>query len=559
MPVEQVAEQIAANLGADDVRFQWAFPTLNSEQVTFLEKYGRRLLIPEGGEVWVAGQPNVCMFVVVRGEMTILDGRTGHFVARHMEGGFSGDIDVLSGRPTIVSASAATELEVLEVQGDCVRSIVGERPDLGDLILRAFLMRRALLQETTNVGPLLVGSRFCPDTLRIREFLSRNRYPYTWEDLEQNPETTKILQEFHVTEQQTPVVVLPNGRLLRVPSNLEIAEGLGIKRPIVSKIYDLAVIGAGPAGLAAGVYGGSEGLSTLVIDSTGPGGQAGTSSRIENYMGFPTGLSGQDLADRAVAQAERFGAEMIVPATVTDITCDEAAGHIIHLEEMEPIQARCVILATGASYRKLDAPGMSFYEGRGIFYAATNVERVLCHDDAVAVVGAGNSAGQAAVFLAENARHVFLIVRGDDLRKNMSSYLASRIERSDKITVLLHSEISEIRGENYVDSITIKTAPSGEVRSEEVGAIFVMIGAVPHTSWLPESIVRDSRGFILSGQQLVQEKKWKLDRPPLYLETSCPGVFAAGDARAASVKRVASAVGEGSMAVAFVHQFLALA
>jgi thioredoxin reductase (NADPH) len=293
------------------------------------------------------------------------------------------------------------------------------------------------------------------------------------------------------------------------------------------------------------------------MDAQGPGGQAGTSSRIENYMGFPNGLSGQDLADRAVAQAERFGAQMVVPADVSDITCNELGGHEIYVEGKPCITSSCVILATGAAYRKLEID-LDQYVGRGLYYAATNVERVLCSKDVVAVVGAGNSAGQAAVFLAEGAKHVFLVVRGSDLRKTMSSYLASRVERSEKITVLLNSEICGAEGAAHLNSVTIIDKSTGKRITEPIRGVFVMIGAVPCTAWIPSAVERDAKGFVLTGQQLVQEKKWNYERPPFFLETSCPGVFAAGDVRSNSVKRVASAVGEGSMAVALVHQYLSL-
>jgi len=540
-----------------DPRLAAAFPTLTDDQILFLESYGTRTCIEKGKSVWEAGHVDMCMFVVIEGEMSILDGRSHQPIAVHRKGAFSGDIDVLNGRATIVSAVAATDLELLQVPGDCVRSIVGESPEVGEIILRAFLMRRALLVESHRVGPLVVGSRYSAETLRIREFLTRNRYPIVWEDLEDCTDIRRFLDEFQVTEDQTPVVMLPNGDILKVPSNTELAQALGIIRPTTGGIYDLVIVGAGPAGLAAAVYGGSEGLSTLILDSTSPGGQAGTSSRIENYMGFPLGISGQQLADGALIQAEKFGARIIVPADVNKITCNGLGGHELEVEGMDTIEAKCVILAPGAHYRQLEVDNQEQFVGRGIYYAATNVERVLCGESAVAVVGAGNSAGQAAVFMSENMRQVFLVVRGDSLRKTMSSYLATRIERADNITVLLNSEICGCKGEHTLDCATIVDRKTGEYRTENISGIFVMIGAMPHTAWLPEKIALDEKGFILTGPSVAQSGKWTENRPPLFLETSCPGVFAVGDARATSVKRVASAVGEGAMAVALVHQYLA--
>ncbi|MDR3691904.1 MAG: FAD-dependent oxidoreductase [Fimbriimonas sp.] len=541
----------------DDPRNALAFPILTEAQIAALSQFGAQRHIEEGASVWLAGTPNMCLYLVVQGEMTILDGRSGRPVARHVKGEFSGDIDIITGRSTVVSAHAASSLDVVEVPADCVRSIVEEEPELGEILLRAFLLRRQLLQGATDVGPLVVGSRFSPDTLRIREFLARNRLPFSWDDLESSRDTNRLIAEFGVTEDETPIVVLPSGAVIRSPSNAELGNALGIARRAERKVYDLVIVGAGPAGLAAAVYGASEGLSTLILDSIGPGGQAGTSSRIENYMGFPLGLTGQALADSGVAQAEKFGARMLAPARATGIECDSLGGHLIGLDNLEPVTAKCVLLACGASYRKLDVLGNEHFEGRGIYYSATHIERILCGSRAVAVIGAGNSAGQAAVYMSEHAKHVFLIVRGDDLRKTMSSYLARRIEQSPKIGVHLCSEICKLEGSDHLESIEIVDRRDGGTTREEVAGVFVMIGAVPHTGWLPETVSRDEKGFILTGPSVETSNAWKAQRTPYYLETSCPGVFAAGDARAGSVKRVASAVGEGSMAVTFVHQFLA--
>lgn len=541
----------------EDPRYRSAFAKLTDHQIQALESYGKRKQVPKGEAVWTAGTVDLCMYVIVQGDLEIMEPRSGKHIATHGAGSFSGDIDILSGRASLVTAIAGTDLELLEIPADCVRSIVAERPEVGEIILRAYLLRRALLIETGTGALVVVGSRFCPDTLRIREFLTRNLYPVYWEDLESNPATTKALNEFHIDVDETPIVILPSGDVLRVPSNTQLAEALGIKRPADSKIYDLVIVGAGPAGLAAAVYGASEGLSTLVLDSVGPGGQAGNSSKIENYMGFPLGLTGQELADGALVQAEKFGAQFIVPADVRSITCRPIGGHVIEIENEEKIECKAVILASGAHYRKLGCAGGGNFDGRGVYYSATYLEQMMCGNNKIAVVGGGNSAGQAAIYMADSAEHVCLIVRGKDLADSMSSYLARRIGRHPKITVHLQSEITELHGEGALQEITVTRRDTGEARKERVIALFVMIGAVPHTDWLPDTIVRDSKGFVLTGPELAEHGGWTQDRPPLFLETSCPGVFTAGDARASSVKRVASAVGEGAMAVALVHQYLA--
>lgn len=540
-----------------------AFPMLSNEFIQALSEFGEPKRFQAGDVIWAAGTPNMCMNVVVSGRLDILDPHTRKVIASHEPGGFSGDIDVLNGRPVVVTGEAGTDLEVFQLQGDCVRSIVGEYPGLGEIILRAFLMRRALLQANGSVGVLVVGSRYSPDSLRIREFLFRSRYPMHWEDLESSPDARLLLDQFDVCEKDTPVVVIPSGDVLRRPTNVDLATALGVLRPVEDAIVDVVIVGSGPAGLAAAVYGASEGLTTIVVDEEAPGGQAGTSSRIENYMGFPLGISGQDLADGAVAQAEKFGARLLAPAVTRSLTCGDAGMHEMEIEGVGKIVTRCVVLATGARYRELGCEGQEEFAGRGVFYAATNVERVLCGESNVAVVGAGNSAGQAAVFMAENAKHVFLVVRGDDLRKSMSSYLAIRIEglqRDGKLTIMLNSEICSLRGDNELEEVTIRDMKSGQARDEKVAGVFVMIGAVPRTDWLKDNskVALDEKGFVLTGNDLVTRNIWKASRAPFFLETSCPGVFAVGDARSGSIKRVASAVGEGSMAIALAHQYLAL-
>ncbi len=539
-----------------------AFPKLSCDQIHSLERFGACLKKSQGESVWQAGQANMCMFVVIEGEMRVFDPRTGSTIAVHEEGSFSGDVDVINGRPALMSAEAASDLRLIEIPGERVRDIVGEMPDLGETILRAFLRRRALLQASNAVGVLVVGSRYCPDSLRLREFLVRSRIPMHWEDVEGNPDAQRMLDEFGVCVPDTPLVVTPKGDVLRSPSNAEVASILGIRGTVDGEVVDVVIIGAGPAGLAAAVYGASEGLKTLVVDGEAPGGQAGTSSRIENYMGFPFGISGQQLADGAITQAERFGARLMAPASTISLTCGEAGLHDLEIAGMGKIATRCVVLATGARYREMGVDRQDEFEGRGVYYAATNVERLQCGKAPVAVVGAGNSAGQAAVFMAEHAGHVYMVVRGDDLRKSMSSYLANRIEvlaREGKLSLMLDSEICELKGDRSLSGAVVRNGRTGEAKEVAIEGVFVMIGAVPRTEWLrtASKVALDEKGFVLTGADVVARGLWASGRSPYFLETSCPGVFAVGDTRAGSVKRVASAVGEGSMAIALVHQYLA--
>lgn len=548
---------------AADPRLEQAFPILTATQIDGLRAFGDEATIPAGDTAWEAGKPNVCMHVVLEGEMEIRDGRTGTVVATHRPGAFSGDIDVITGRPSVVTAVAKENLKVLKIASDCVRSIVSRQPILGEIILRAFLMRRLLLQEHGHVGVLVVGSRYSADVLRIREFLARSRYPMIWQDVESDPDAKQTLAEFNVEVEETPLVVLPGGQVMRNPKTVDLASALGVVHAVESNVYDVVVVGAGPAGLAAAVYGASEGLSTLVLDSEAPGGQAGTSSKIENYMGFPLGISGRDLADGAVAQAEKFGAQMLAPAPILSIKCAENGVHDLEVENVGQIHAKCVVLATGARYRELDVERRQEFEGRGIYYAATNVERVLCAESPVAVVGAGNSAGQAAVFMTDGGSHVTMVVRGGDLRKSMSEYLAARIEglaERGRLTLMLDTEICAIQGAETLEAATFRNAKTGAAVDREIRAIFVMIGAIPCTDWLGDEskIARDGNGFVLTGNDVVKAGAWSQTRSPFLLETACPGVFAVGDVRSGSIKRVASAVGEGSMAIAMAHQYLAL-
>lgn len=537
-----------------------AFPKLNKAQMAALDRclLTRRQRYRDGETLFKVGDRDFKFFVVKSGRVEIVDesGETPRTIAVQGPGEFTGDVAQLTGGPAIVNAIARGDCEVYEVSPDALRKLINDHPELGDVILQAFIARRQLLSESGEfVGLRVIGSRYSRDTFRVREFLAKNRVPFTWFDLEADPQVKELLKRFGVSENDTPVVAWGNKLILRNPANLELAEALGIRRPLEQTTYDLAVVGAGPAGLAAAVYGASEGLNTVVLERTGPGGQAGRSMRIENYLGFPTGITGSELADRAAIQASKFGAQISVPTPVTALTFDQAYS-VLQLEGKETIVAKCVLIATGADYRRLTVEGCERFEGCGVYYAATPIEAQLCRGSEVVVVGGGNSAGQAAVFLAGQVRKVYLVIRGDDLYKNMSSYLACRIEDTPNIEVLRNTEVRRLVGDGYLTSVELIDNKTGETRTIRAPALFSFIGAIPRCDWIPPEIERDDKGFVRTGPAVAQSPHWTAKRQPFLLETSRPGVFAAGDVRAGSIKRVASAVGEGAMTVQFVHEYL---
>src|SRR2546426_933236 len=429
-------------------------------------------------------------------------------------------------------------------------------PTAGDIILQAFIARRQLLRASADfTGLRVIGSRYSSDTFRVRDFLAKNRVLFTWTDVETDPNVALLLKGFGVSEADTPIIACSSMLLLRNPSNRELADRIGIRRPVEQTLYDLIVVGAGPAGLAAAVYGASEGLRTLVLDSTAPGGQAGSSMRIENYLCFPPGITGSALTDRAILHANKFGARLSVSPPGSSLMFDKTYP-VLRLDGDETVTTKCLLIATGVAYRRLNAERCEQFEGRGVFYAATHNEAQLCKGAQVVLVGGGNSAGQAAVFLSQHASHVLLVIRGDDLYKHMSSYLAKWIEQTPNIELLRNSTVQRMNGDGHLKSIEIVNSKTGEKRTVETPAVFSFIGAVPRTDWLPPEIERDAKGFIMTGPSLAQSPHWTGKREPFLLETSRAGVFAAGDVRSDSVKRVASAVGEGAMAVQFVHEYL---
>jgi len=537
-----------------------AFPTLTEEQITQLARYaGAPTKTFRAGEaLFRAGDRDPKFYVIKSGELEIIDvtGDQPKTIRMQGPGDFTGDVGHLTGSPKVVSAIARSDCEVYEMSEADLRKVLNQDPQISDLILQAFIARRQLMRESPEfTGLRVIGSRYSRHTFRIRDFLAKNRVLFTWLDLEGDPAVNQLLQQFGVTEADTPIVACAHCLVLRNPSNRELAEKIGIRRPVEHDVYDLAIVGSGPAGLAAAVYGASEGLNTIVLEHTAPGGQAGSSMRIENYLGFPTGITGSELADRAVLQADKFGARISVPTPVTKLTFDKTYS-VLELEGGENVIAKCLLIATGAEYRRLEVEHCSRFEGAGVYYAATPNEAQMCRGSDVVLVGGGNSAGQAAVYLSQNARKVFLLIRGDDLCKSMSSYLAHRIINTDNIEILRCTEVIHMNGDGHLNSVEILNKTTGEKKTLTTAALFSFIGANPRTDWLPSEIEKDEKHFVRTGIELGDSRQWTLKRQPFLLETSRPGVFAAGDVRSGSVKRVASAVGEGSMAVQFVHEYL---
>jgi thioredoxin reductase (NADPH) len=537
-----------------------AFPTLSEEQIAQLGRYAGAppKKFRAGEALFRTGDRDSKFFVVKSGKIDIVDvtGDQPKTIRVLGPGGFTGDVGHLTGSPKLVSAIAQSDCEVYEISETTLRQILNQDPQLSDLILQAFIARRQLMRESGEfTGLRVIGSRYSRDTFRVRDFLAKNLVPFTWLDLEGDPTVNQVLQQFGVSEADTPIVACAHCLLLRNPSNRELAEAIGIRRPVEHTVYDLAIVGSGPSGLAAAVYGASEGLNTIVLERMAPGGQAGSSMRIENYLGFPTGITGSELADRAVLQADKFGARISVPTPVVDLSFDNRYS-VLRLEDGDTVVAKCLLIASGAEYRKLGVEGCEELEGRGVYYAATPNEAQMCRGSEVVLVGGGNSAGQAAVYLSQNVRKVLLLIRGDDLCKSMSSYLAHRIMNTPNIEILRCTEVTRMFGDGHLSSVEILNKTTGEKRTLQTAALFSFIGATPRTDWLPAEIEKDEKSFVRTGIDLADSPHWNLKRQPFLLETSRPGVFAAGDVRSGSVKRVASAVGEGSMSVQFVHEFL---
>jgi thioredoxin reductase (NADPH) len=552
MPDEQL------NRMADSRTEQRAFPRLTDDQIRRLEPYGSPEHYQAGEFLFKEGDGDFGLFVIRQGSVRIIEHSSGEekLVTVHQPGEFTGDVDTLSGQASLVAAVAETDCDVLHLEAGALHEVINAHSDLSDLLLEAFLTRRSLLLEAGFTGLRVIGSRWSSDTFRIRDFLARNHIPFTWVDIENDERVSALLEQLKVSSADTPIILRGNGEVLRNPKNEALAEACGLATTAEKDVYDLVVVGAGPAGLAAAVYGASEGLQTLVLEANAPGGQASWSSKIENYLGFPTGLSGAELAERAVLQAEKFGAALLT-GQAERLTANGKLKTIVFNQDQE-VTARCVVIATGASYRRLEVENVEAFEGSSVHYSATAVEAITCRDYDVAVVGGGNSAGQAAVFLARSARCVHLIVRGETLGDKMSRYLVDRIKNTENISLALNADIITLHGETGLEALTIRNRKDGSTTTIPAASLFVFIGADPHTTWLEGTLELDAKGFIKTGNTLSRFDPggWPI-RQPYLLETSLPGVFAAGDVRSDSIKRVASAVGEGSMAISFVHQVLA--
>jgi thioredoxin reductase (NADPH) len=542
-----------------------AFPVLTAAQITRLRPGGKSRRVEPNEILFQPDDTQVPFFVLLSGSMEIVQPYlTGERpIAKHGPGEFTGEITMISGQRCLARGRVTVGGEFLEISGEGLRSIVAKDAELGEIFMRAFILRRLALISRGQGNVIVMGSRHCAATLRIREFLGRNAYPYTFVDLDTDKTSQELLDRFEVKLSDVPVVICNDRTVLRNPSTQALADCLGFNASIdESQVRDLIIVGAGPSGLAAAVYAASEGLDTLLIETESPGGQAGSSSLIENYLGFPTGISGQELASRAITQAQKFGAKMMVAHKVVQLRCSRRPYEVV-LDNGNALAARAIVISTGAQYNRPNLAHLKQYEGQGIYYGATYIESQLCEDEDVVVVGGGNSAGQAAVFLSQTARKVHMLVRSDALSDTMSRYLIQRIADNAAINLHYKTEIVGLEGGTQLEKVTWLDPATGETSTHSIRYVFIMTGASPRTEWLKGCVLLDDKGFILTGRDLdasaglIPPFAWPLTRPPQMLETSLPGVFAVGDVRSGNVKRVASAVGEGAISIHLVHRALA--
>ena len=541
------------------------FPALSEEQVQRLERIGTRRHVERGEILFKPSETNIPFFVMLSGKMDVVQvcpgGQEILLGVHDKRGEFTGEMGMLSGQRTMVLARMTEPGELLQIDPEHFRALIAQDSEIGDALLGEFIRRRVELIKGGWGNVIILGSRYSAQTLELREFLSRNAYPYKYLDLDSDPRSQQLLDRFDVKASEVPVVICNAKNLLKRPTIQQLAKCLGLNSSVDrTQVRDLIIAGAGPAGLAAAVYAASEGLDVLVIESIAPGGQAGSSSKIENYLGFPTGISGGELADRASAQAQKFGVRMMIARNVVGLNCGERP-YEVQLDGGDSLLARAVVIATGAHYNRLALTDLQKFDGNGVYYAATQIEAQLCDGQEVAVVGGGNSAGQAAVFLSQCASKVHVLVRSDDFKDTMSRYLIQRLEENPRIKLHYNTEIVACSGEDCLDSLTWRDKKKDEVSTREIHHVFVMTGASPCTRWLGGKLALDSKGFILTGRDVQTMQNggphWPLERNPQMLETSMPGVFAVGDVRGGNVKRVASAVGEGAISISMVHRDLA--
>jgi len=555
MSLNQVTKE-ALNLADPYIRIEQTFPTLSDEQVERCKRFGHIESLKKGTLLFERGDRSVDFFVVLDGTIEVYEHKYQELnvFRAHQKHQFTGELDHLSDRKVLVGARMGEDGTVIRMVRSQFKQFMASEPDIAEIMMRAFILRRIGL-ITHGLGTVtLIVSRECPDSIRLERFIRRNGYPVEILDYETSRVNHPCLDALGISKEKLPAVFINQGvQLLFNPSNLELAENLGLSETLEpGHCYDLAIVGSGPAGLSAAVYAASEGLDVILLESEAPGGQAGTSSKIENYMGFPNGVSGQELATRAQIQAQKFGARLALPTEIDRIQCDVRPFELTTQNDAS-FKANNVIIATGAHYRRLGFEHP--YDNAGVYYAATPMEANLCQGDDVIVVGGGNSAGQAAVFLAGRTRFVHMLIRGNELASGMSEYLVSRITSSHNIAVYNNTEIIDLKGAHLLEEVTWRNQLTEEIETRPIRYVFLMLGALPNTTWLDGYLSLDEHGFIHTGMSLIENRQWTESRYPLMLETSVPGIFAVGDVRSGSIKRVASAVGEGAMAVTHIHEF----
>jgi len=543
-------------------RREQMFPKLTPRQIERLEAHGRRIETRAGDVLVKPEDPEHKLLVVLSGSLeALMPGMLGEqLITLLLPGDFSGEMSTLRGVSGFTRIRARDGGAVLAIREENIRNIVQTDAELSEVFMRAFILRRMGLLASGQSEVVLIGSRHSAGTLRVREFLTRNSFPYVNVDVDSDPGVEGLLDRFHVSVDDIPVVIGRGGRVLKNPSLHEVAAHLDMNPTMDdATIHDLVVVGAGPAGLAAAVYAASEGLDVLVVETTAPGGQAGSSSKIENYLGFPTGISGQALAGRALVQSQKFGANVNVACQARQLHC-ESRPYKLELSDGRFLLASAIVIATGAKYRELKIENLQRFIGTGVYYAATHLEARLCDGEEIVIVGGGNSAGQAAVFLATSCRHAHILVRSDGLAESMSRYLIRRIEENPNITLHVRTEIVALEGTDRLERVGWRNASSDKIEMHEISHVFLMTGAVPNTDWMQGCVSLDDKGFVRTGADLHAEQlataQWPLPRAPYLMETSLPAVFAVGDVRSGSVKRIASAVGEGSICIQFVHRSL---